>query len=106
VRFLLKDAIDDIKPRIRRLIRELLSISGMRDKMSRVVDKAFDILIKNLDNKDEKIQLAVAMQILRLPALQENLKSKAPTDRKTIEAERVQSALSVALGEVTKEMGY
>ena len=26
-----------------------------RDKLSRVVDKAFDILIKNLDNKDEKI---------------------------------------------------
>jgi hypothetical protein len=105
VRFLLKDAIDDIKPRIRRLIRELLSISGMRDKMSRVVDKAFDILIKNLDNKDEKIQLAVAIQLVRMTGVQENLKNRNPMDPKTIEAERDQSALIIALSEVTVELG-
>jgi hypothetical protein len=35
--------------------------------MSRAVDKAFDILIKNLDNKDEKIRLAVAMQLDATP---------------------------------------
>jgi len=77
-----------------------------RDKMSRAVDKAFDILIKNLDNKDEKIQLAVAMQLVRMTGVQENLKNKALADPKTIKAERFEADLRQALEEVTKEFGY
>ena len=77
-----------------------------RDKMSRAVDKAFDILIKNLDNKDEKIQLAAAMQLLRMTGVQENLKNKTSMDPKTLRAERFEAALHIALGEVTEELGY
>ena len=46
------------------------------------------------------------MQIVRLPALQENLRNKALADPKTIEKERFDSALHIALGELTTEMGY
>lgn len=77
-----------------------------RDKMSRAVDKAFDILIKNLDNKDEKIQLAVAMQLVRMTGVQENLKNKNPMDLKTFEANKFNSDLKQALEEVTTEMGF
>ena len=77
-----------------------------RDKMSRAVDKAFDILIKNLDNKDEKIRLAVAMQLVRMTGVQENLKNKALTDPRTIQAERFEADVRQALREVTKEFGY
>ncbi len=76
-----------------------------RDKMSRAVEKAFDILIKNLDNKDEKIQLAVAMQLVRMTGVQENLKNKTPMDRNTMEANKLDAALKQALEEVTKELG-
>jgi hypothetical protein len=77
-----------------------------RDKMSHAVDKAFDILIKNLDNKDEKIRLAVAMQLVRMTGVQENLKNKTPMDAKTIEDNKYKAALHQALEEVTKEMGF
>jgi hypothetical protein len=77
-----------------------------RDKMSQAVDKAFDILIKNLDNKDEKIKLAVAMQLVRMTGVQENLKNRTPMDAKTIEDNKYKAALHQALEEVTKEMGF
>ena len=79
---------------------------GYRDELSDLYKMAVEEVKKSFKSKDPKIRLQVAMQILRLPALQENLKNKAPTDRKTIEAERYQSALSIALSEVTTEMGY
>ena len=79
---------------------------GYRDELSDLYKMAVEEVKKSFKSKDPKIRLQVAMQILRLPALQENLKNKAPTDRKTIEAERYQSALSIALGEVTEELGY
>ena len=79
---------------------------GYRDELSDLYKMAVEEVKKSFKSKDPKIRLQVAMQILRLPALQENLKSKAPTDRKTIEAERYQSALSIALSEVTEELGY
>ena len=46
------------------------------------------------------------MQIVRLPALQENLKNKVLADPKTFEPERLGSALTIALNEVTTEMGF
>jgi hypothetical protein len=76
-----------------------------RDKMSRAVDKAFDILIQNLDNEDEKIKLAVAMQLVRMTGVQENLKNKTPLDAKTSEENKFHTALKQALGEVTEELG-
>ena len=77
-----------------------------RDKMSRAVDKAFDILIKNLDNKDEKIRLAVAMQLVRMTGVQENLKNKTGMDQKTLEANKFNADFKQALEEVTKQLGY
>jgi DNA-binding CsgD family transcriptional regulator len=79
---------------------------GYRDKLSDLYKMAVEEVKKSFKSKDPKTRLQVAMQILRLPALQENLKSKAPTDRKTIEKERFDSALHIALSEVTEEMGY
>jgi len=79
---------------------------GHRDELIDLYQMAVEEIKKSLKSKDPKIRLQVAMQIVRLPALQENLKNKAPTDPKTIEAERYQSALHIALDEVTTELGY
>lgn len=77
-----------------------------RDEISDLYKLAVEEIKKSMKSKDPKIRLQVAMQILRLPALQENLKNKAPVDRKTIEKERFDSALHIALGEVTEELGF
>jgi len=77
-----------------------------RDETSNLYKLAVEEIKKSLKSKDPKIRLQVAMQIVRLPALQENLKNKAPADRKTIEQERFDSALHIALGELTEELGY
>ena len=74
--------------------------------ISWAVDKAIDILIKNLDNKDEKIRLAAAMQIARMTRVQENLKNKFPKEPSTIQAKPLNPDLIQALDEVTKELGF
>jgi hypothetical protein len=79
---------------------------GYRDELSDLYKMAVEEVKKSFKSKDPKIRLQMAMQILRLPALQENLKNKAPVDRKTIEKERFDSALHIALGEVTEELGF
>jgi predicted DNA-binding protein YlxM (UPF0122 family) len=79
---------------------------GYRDELSDLYKLAVEEIKKSMKSKDPKIRLQLAMQILRLPALQENLKNKSMSDRKTIEAERVQSVLSIALNEVTEEFGF
>jgi hypothetical protein len=79
---------------------------GYRDELSDLFKLAVEEVKKSLKSKDPKIRLQVAMQIVRLPALQENLKNKAAADPKTIEQQRFDAALHIALSEVTEEMGY
>ena len=79
---------------------------GLRDELIDLYKLAVEEVKKALKSKDPKIRAQVSMQILRLPALQENLKNKAPTDPKTIEDERFDSALTIALKETTKELGF
>ena len=50
-----------------------------RDELIDLYKMAVEEVKKSFKSKDPKIRLQVAMQILRLPALQENLKNKAPT---------------------------
>ena len=77
-----------------------------RDELIDLYKVAIEEIKKGLKNKDPKIRLQVAMQIVRLPALQENLKNKALADPKIIKAERFEADLRQALNEVTKEFGY
>ena len=79
---------------------------GYRDEMSNLFKLAVEEIKKSLKSKDPKIRLQVAMQIVRLPALQENLKNKALADPKNIKEERFQAAFHQALDEVTTELGY
>jgi DNA-binding CsgD family transcriptional regulator len=78
---------------------------GYRDDLSDLYKLAVEEIKKNLKSKDPKIRLQIAMQIVRLPALQENLKNKASGDPKTIKEAREKADLSQALAEVTEELG-
>jgi predicted DNA-binding protein YlxM (UPF0122 family) len=78
---------------------------GYRDELSDLYKLAVEEIKKSMKSKDPKIRLQVAMQILRLPALQENLKNKTLCDPKTLNEKRDKSDLSQALSDVTKELG-
>ena len=77
-----------------------------RDELIDLYKVAIEEIKKGLKNKDPKIRLQVAMQIVRLPALQENLKNKTLADPKTIKAERFEADIRQALEETTTELGY
>jgi DNA-binding XRE family transcriptional regulator len=78
---------------------------GYRDELSDLYKLAVEEIKKSMKSKDPKIRLQLAMQILRLPALQENLKNKTLPDPKTLNEKRDKDDLSQALAEVTKELG-
>jgi hypothetical protein len=78
---------------------------GYRDELSDLYKLAVEEIKKSMKSKDPKIRLQLAMQILRLPALQENLKNKSISDLKTLNEQREKADLSQALADVTKELG-
>jgi DNA-binding CsgD family transcriptional regulator len=78
---------------------------GYRDELSDLFKLAVEEVKKSFKSKDPKIRLQIAMQILRLPALQENLKNKSLSDPKTLNEQREKADLSQALAEVTKDLG-
>ncbi len=52
-------------------------------KLSQLVEKALDLLGEYLEHENEQVRLMAALYLLRLPATQENLKSKETMDVKS-----------------------
>ena len=94
------DFIDELK------LRRSQVWDGCRDELVDLYKAAVQEIKMSLKNKDPKIRLQAAMQIIRLPALQENLKNKAGADQNNHQEKKLSPELRQALDEVTKELGY
>lgn len=86
--------------------RRLQIMEGFRDKLTGLAERSIEILERNLDSADEKTQTQIALTILRLSGLQGYMKSEKEVDREALKEKMMGDALSQALEEVTKELGY
>ncbi|HEY59197.1 MAG TPA: helix-turn-helix domain-containing protein [Anaerolineae bacterium] len=76
-----------------------------RDKFIELVDKSTDIVLKNLDSQDPKLQLKVAQSVLRIPWLRGFMKPDKLLSRQEMENDLFHNAIGQAVREVTEELG-
>jgi transposase-like protein len=86
--------------------RRLQIMESFRDKLTGMAERAIEILAKNMESADEKVQNQSAQIILRLSGLQGYMRPEKEVDREALNNQMERGALSQALAEVTKELGF
>jgi len=86
--------------------RRLQITESFRDKLTGLAERSIEVLDRNLDSADEKTQTQAAMTILRLSGLQGYMRPEKEVDLEKIKEKMKEDALSQALEEVTKELGF
>lgn len=84
--------------------RHMQTWESRRNEMPDLYQEAIAVVRRELKSKNAKTRFKAAVQILKMPALQDSLKNKGPQDLNRLEEDNALSILKAALKNVTKEL--